>query len=81
MIEDFIEEYSEENKAKLLKCLPMLKENQLQLIEMRFFEKRSFKEIGEIADEGKLELIKAEWAMNAIEYGCKFRAIVGSKMC
>ena len=26
----------------------MLKENQLQLIEMRFFEKRSFKEIGEI---------------------------------
>jgi RNA polymerase sigma-70 factor (ECF subfamily) len=36
------------NKAKLLKCLPLLKENQLQLIEMRFFEKRSFKEIGEI---------------------------------
>ena len=48
LIEDFIEDYSEENKAKLLKCLPMLKENQLQLIEMRFFEKRSFKEIGEI---------------------------------
>jgi RNA polymerase sigma-70 factor (ECF subfamily) len=48
LIEDFVEEYSDENKAKLLKCLPMLKENQLQLIEMRFFEKRSFKEIGEI---------------------------------
>jgi RNA polymerase sigma-70 factor, ECF subfamily len=48
VIEDFIEDYSEENKAKLLKCLPLLKENQLQLIEMRFFEKRSFKEIGEI---------------------------------
>ena len=48
VIEDFIEDYSEVNKAKLLKCLPLLKENQLQLIEMRFFEKRSFKEIGEI---------------------------------
>ena len=48
VIEEFIEDYSEVNKAKLLKCLPLLKENQLQLIEMRFFEKRSFKEIGEI---------------------------------
>ncbi len=48
VIEDFIEDNSEVNKAKLLKCLPLLKENQLQLIEMRFFEKRSFKEIGEI---------------------------------
>jgi RNA polymerase sigma-70 factor (ECF subfamily) len=28
----------------------MLKENELQLIEMRFFEKRSFREIGEILD-------------------------------
>ncbi len=28
--------------------LPLLKEDQLQLIEMRFFEKRSFREIGEI---------------------------------
>ena len=46
-----------------------------------FMNKKTFKEIGEIADEGKLELIKAEWAMNAIEYGCKFRAFVGSKMC
>jgi RNA polymerase sigma-70 factor (ECF subfamily) len=30
--------------------LPLLKEGQLQLIEMRFFEKRSFREMGEILD-------------------------------
>ncbi len=48
LVEDFTEVYSEENKAKLLKALPLLKDNQLQLIEMRFFEKRSFREIGEI---------------------------------
>ena len=34
----------------LLKVLPLLKESQLQLIEMRFFEKRSFREMGEILD-------------------------------
>jgi RNA polymerase sigma-70 factor, ECF subfamily len=33
-----------------LKVLPLLKESQLQLIEMRFFEKRSFREMGEILD-------------------------------
>jgi RNA polymerase sigma-70 factor (ECF subfamily) len=33
-----------------LKVLPLLKDSQLQLIEMRFFEKRSFREMGEILD-------------------------------
>jgi len=48
VIEDWTEDYTEADKARLLVALKDLKEQQLQLIEMRFFEKRSFKEIGEI---------------------------------
>ncbi|MBM3186701.1 MAG: sigma-70 family RNA polymerase sigma factor [Bacteroidetes bacterium] len=50
IVDEFCEDHSEENRQKLLKCLTLLKENELQLIEMRFFEKRSFREIGEILD-------------------------------
>lgn len=46
-----------------------------------FINKKTFKEVGEMNDEGSLEFVKAEWAMSAIEYGCKFKAIIGSKMC
>ena len=48
IIEEINDDITEENKSKLIKTLASLKENQLQLIEMRFFEKRSFKEIGDI---------------------------------
>ncbi len=48
IIDDLNEDYSEEQRLKLMQILPQLKEQQLQLIEMRFFEKRSFREIGEI---------------------------------
>lgn len=47
-IDEINEDFSEEQRSTLLNSLKLLKENQLQLIEMRFFEKRSFKEIGEI---------------------------------
>ncbi len=51
-IEDIIEEtngfYSDEKKEKLLRTLASLSEDKLLLIEMRFFEKRSFKEIAEV---------------------------------
>ena len=50
VMEEFQIDESEHKREVLLKILPMLKDNQLQLIEMRFFEKRSFKEIGEILD-------------------------------
>ena len=50
MIEEFDEDDSSENKAKLVKVLSGLKENDLQLIELRYFEKRSYREIGEILD-------------------------------
>jgi RNA polymerase sigma-70 factor (ECF subfamily) len=50
VMEEFQIDESEHKREVLLKILPKLKDNQLQLIEMRFFEKRSFKEIGEILD-------------------------------
>lgn len=48
IVDEICDDQTEENRQKLLKSLTLLKENELQLIEMRFFEKRSFREIGEI---------------------------------
>jgi RNA polymerase sigma-70 factor (ECF subfamily) len=45
-----IENDSELNRSKLLAALTRLKADQLELIEMRFFEKRSFREIGDLLD-------------------------------
>jgi len=50
MIEEFDQDESEANKERLIKSLTQLKEADVQLIELRFFEHRSFKEIGEILD-------------------------------
>jgi len=50
IIEDWEEDSTEENRENLLKILSELNEEDLQLIEMRFFEKRSFREIGEILE-------------------------------
>ncbi|MDX1350917.1 MAG: sigma-70 family RNA polymerase sigma factor [Putridiphycobacter sp.] len=53
-LESFIEEWeddtSEENRAILLNVIGQLKEAEVQLIEMRYFEKRSYREIGEILE-------------------------------
>ena len=48
--EELEEDSNESNKKQMMKCLKLLKENDMQLIELRFFEKRSFKEIGEILE-------------------------------
>lgn len=50
MAEELEEDSNESNKKQMMKCLSLLKENDMQLIELRFFEKRSFKEIGEILE-------------------------------
>lgn len=50
MIEEFEEEDTSQNKQKLIDSLASLGESDLQLIEMRYFEKRSYREIGEILD-------------------------------
>ena len=50
MIEEMEEDDSSGNKKKLFRCLSLLKDDDLQLIEMRYFEKRSYREIGEIKE-------------------------------
>ena len=50
VIEEIEQDENEENKQRLIQCIAKLKEEDVQLIEMRFFEKRSFKEIGEILE-------------------------------
>ena len=50
MIEEFEEDDSVQNKQKLISCLSMLKGADLNIIEMRYFERRSFREIGEILE-------------------------------
>jgi RNA polymerase sigma-70 factor, ECF subfamily len=46
----FEEDDTESNLKRLFACIGELKDEELQLIEMRFFEKRAFKEIAEILD-------------------------------
>jgi len=48
--EELEEDASDANKKKMFACLSQLKENDIQLIELRFFEKRSFREMGEILE-------------------------------
>ncbi len=48
IIEETHESYNKEKEEKLLKVMAILPEEKLLLIEMRFFEKRSFKEIAEV---------------------------------
>ena len=44
----FLPVFNEENRIKLIKIIGELPENELKIIEMRYFEKRSYREIGEI---------------------------------
>jgi RNA polymerase sigma-70 factor (ECF subfamily) len=52
IIQDILEEKEDEDleihKKNLLKALSTLKSDTLRIVEMRFFEKKTFKEIGEI---------------------------------
>jgi len=50
MIEEFDEDDSNENKKKLIDCLANLDYTDMQLLELRYFEKRSYREIGEILE-------------------------------
>jgi RNA polymerase sigma-70 factor (ECF subfamily) len=50
IIDEIESDETEENKKHLLHSLSLLKEKDVQLIELRFFEKRSFKEMGEILE-------------------------------
>lgn len=48
MIDDMEESGTEENKQVIMNALGQLPEEAVQLIELRFFEKRSFSEVGDI---------------------------------
>ena len=48
LFEELEEDYYSEEKEKLVKILATLSDERLSIIEMRFFEKRSFREISEI---------------------------------
>jgi RNA polymerase sigma-70 factor, ECF subfamily len=50
MVEDMDDDDKESKKKLMMAALAILKEKDLQLIEMRFFEQRSFQEIGEILE-------------------------------
>lgn len=49
-MEVFEKEENDRNRKKLVKSISKLKESDIQLIEMRYFEERPYKEIGEILD-------------------------------
>lgn len=50
IMDDLDEESNDEIKAQLIEIIGELPEHELQIIEMRYFEKRSYREIGEILD-------------------------------
>jgi len=43
--------------------------------------KKAFKEIGSFSNDNPLEICKLMWAMDAIEKGYKFKAVLGAKVC
>lgn len=50
MIEDWEEDTSDENRQLLLGVISQLDSEEIQLLELRYFEKRSFREVGEILE-------------------------------
>jgi RNA polymerase sigma-70 factor (ECF subfamily) len=48
MAEEMVEDPLASYHPALVQCIAALEENDLQMIEMRYFEKRSFRDIGEI---------------------------------
>lgn len=50
VIEEINEDVTKNYKSVLIESISQLKEKDMMLIEMRFFEKRSFREIGEIVE-------------------------------
>lgn len=70
-----INEGSEELEKVLLEALTTLEEDDFQLVEMRFFEKRAFKEIGEI-----LNITEANAKMKLYRILDKLKPVLEAKM-
>jgi hypothetical protein len=41
----------------------------------------TFKEVGNFSDEDSINLTKLKWALNAQDCGCRFKAILGARIC
>jgi len=50
MVDDIEEDQTDMSRKALLQVIGELNEEDIQMVELRFFEKRSFREIGEILD-------------------------------
>lgn len=50
VIEDLEEDTSDEDRTMLLKIISELDESDVELLELRYFEKRSYREVGELLD-------------------------------
>jgi RNA polymerase sigma-70 factor (ECF subfamily) len=50
MIEDWEDDKTNENRSILLNIIEKLDEQEVELVELRYFEKRSFREIGDMLD-------------------------------
>ena len=46
-----------------------------------FMRRDTFKLVGDLPEENPLEICKLFWSCVAIEKGCKFKAIAGTKIC
>jgi len=46
-----------------------------------FINKKTYQEIGNMADNNPLEICKLMWALDALDKGCRFKAIANSKLC
>jgi len=43
--------------------------------------KETFKEVGNIEEDGNLDFVKTIWCCKAIEKGCRFKAVSNTKIC
>lgn len=46
-----------------------------------YLNKKNFRDVGQFMESGELHDVKCEWASRALEAGCRFKGIVGIKVC
>lgn len=46
-----------------------------------FLNKKTFKQVGDMDENCRWEICKTFWAAEAVELGCRFKAVANSKIC
>lgn len=46
-----------------------------------FINKKTWKEVGKMTEDGDFEIVKLMWCLEAIKKGVQFKAIAGTKIC